>query len=166
VNPVVARLSKLHDKAKREALSADERDEYKKLCDDLCRILLIAQDLGHQGKTLRAALRVASVLKVRLDFGGAQAITTSTIDLSEGGFAVVLDATQRVGHLVLFTLSLPALVGEGSHSINGTVRVASSRQQGSHFRVSFTFTDVSPDDHDYLGAIIMDMILARYSAKG
>lgn len=165
MNPVVERLSKLHDKAKREALSADERDEYKKLCDDLGRILLIAQDLGHQGKTLRAALRVSSVLKVRLDFGGSQAVTTSTIDLSEGGFAVLLDSNQRVGHLVLFTLTLPALVGGGTHSIKGTVRVASARAQGDHFRVSFTFTDVSPDDQDYLGATIMDMILTRYTAR-
>lgn len=165
-NPLVVRLRALHEQAKRGTSTAAELEEYLQLREELGRMLLIAQHLTREGRTLRAALRMSTVLKVRLETGGAKPISSTTIDLSEGGFACLLDAPQPVGKLLMFELHLPNLVaGSGTSPISGTARVASARSRGDLHRVSFAFVDVERRDRVYLEMCILDAVLARFDSR-
>lgn len=165
-NPLVARLRMLHEQAKRGTATESDIEEYLQLREDLGRMLLIAQHLSREGRTLRAALRMSTVLKVRLESGGAKPISSTTIDLAEGGFACLLDAPQPVGKLLMFELHLPNIaVGSGTAPISGTVRVASCRVQGALHRISFAFADVERQDKIYLEMCILDAVLARFDGR-
>jgi hypothetical protein len=163
-NPLIARLRALHEKAKRGTLNAAERIQYDDHRRELARVMLVAQNMTHGGQALRGALRVAQVVKVEIDLGGPAPERTVTIDLATGGFAVVLPLGQPVGRKVSFTLMLASAPGGGPHAMKGTARVASSRQQGATFRVSFAFEDVDPKDVGHLEMVILDYVLARFGA--
>lgn len=165
-NPLVVKLRKLHEQAKRGTITNEELEEYLQLRDELGRMLLIAQHLTREGRTLRAALRMSTVLKVRLDSGDGKSISATTIDLSEGGFACRIDAPLPVGKLMMFELQLPNIVmGNGLTSpVKGTVTVASCRNQHDVHRISFTFVDLERQDRVYLELCILDAILARFDA--
>jgi hypothetical protein len=166
-NPLVARLRSLHEQAKRGKLDAIERAEYGQLREELGRMLLIAQHLAREGKTLRAALRMTSVMKVQLESGGAKPIATTTIDVSQGGFAALLEAPQLVGRTLMFELHLPNLAaGSGTKPISGTARVASCRKHGTTLhRVSFAFADLDPRDREHLEMSILDAVLSRFESR-
>ena len=166
-NPLVARLRTLHEAAKRGTVTDPELEEYLQLREELGRMLLIAQHLNREGATLRAALRMATVIKVQLDSGGAKPIVSTTIDLSEGGFACRLDAPQPAGKLLMFELHLPNIVmGSGTSPISGTVRVASCRRQADLLhRISFAFETLERQDRVYLELCILDGVLARFDQR-
>jgi hypothetical protein len=165
-NPLVTKLSKLHEQAKRGTITEAELEEYLELREELGRMLLIAQHLTREGRTLRAALRMSTVLKVRLDSNDGKTISTTTIDLSEGGFACRVDAPLTVGKLFMFELALPNIVmGNGTAPISGTVKVASCRNQHDVHRISFTFVEVERQDRVYLELCILDAILARFDGR-
>ena len=152
----IVRLRELHDRAKRGALTPNERPEYEQARRELGRLLLVAQHLNHGGETLRSQFRVARMIKVEIDLGGPAPEKTTTIDLASGGFAALLSAGHPVGKNVRFTLQLPG------QSIEGTAKVASSRAQGSLHRVSFAFAELLPAHRDHLEMIIVDEVLARF----
>jgi hypothetical protein len=165
-NPLVVRLRKLHEDAKRGTITTEELEEYLQLREELGRMLLIAQHLNREGRTLRAALRMSTVLKVRLESGGGKPISSTTIDLSEGGFACLLDGPQTLGAPLMFELHLPNIVmGSGTSPISGTVRVASCRRQGGVHRVSFAFVDLERQDRVYLELCILDALLTRFDSR-
>lgn len=129
-------------------------------------MLLIAQHLTRDGRTLRAALRMSTVLKVRLESSGAKPISATTIDIAEGGFACLLQDAQSVGKVLMFELHLPNLVAAGGTSpISGMVRVASCRPYAALHRVSFSFLDLERQDHVYLEMCILDAVLARFDNR-
>jgi hypothetical protein len=159
----ITRFKDLHEKAKLGTLPQEERAEYQRSRTELGRLLLVAQQLSHGGKTLRSALRIAQLIKVELDFGGPTPEKTSTMDLASGGFAALLQASQRVGSSAGFTLFLPALSGSGTQPIKGAGKVASSRAQGNLFRVSFSFEEMSTANREHLDMAIIDFVLRRFT---
>lgn len=164
-NPLVVKLKKLHEQAKRGTCTLEELEEYLQLREELGRMLLIAQHLTREGRTLRAALRVSTMLKVRLDPGGDKPISATTIDLSEGGFACLIDMALTVDEKLAFELTLPNLVAHPrTTTTTGTVRVASCRRQGAAHRISFAFVDLERGDRVYLELCILDAVLARLDA--
>lgn len=168
-NPLVARLRAVHEQAKKGKLTREEAEEYVQLRTDLGRMLLIAQHLTREGKTLRAALRMTTVLKVQLESVGVKPISTTTIDLAEGGFAALLHGPQPVGRVLMFVLHLPNLMtGSGTRPMNGTARVASCRAHGHGGllqRVSFAFVDIDPIDRELLEMSILDAVLLRFEGR-
>ena len=158
----ISRFRELHEKAKTGSLAVQDRAEYQHARRDLGRLLLVAQQLSHNGKTLRAALRIAQLIKAELDLGGSSPERTSTMDLASGGFAALLPASQPVGRVVGFTLHVPAFTGAGTQPIAGKAKVASSRSQGSLHRVSFAFESLTPENQELLDMAIIDYVLRRF----
>jgi hypothetical protein len=159
----IARFRELHDRAKAGSLPAQDRGEYQQSRRELGRILLVAQQMNHNGKTLRAALRIAQLIKAELELGGPVPERTSTMDLASGGFAALLPASQPVGRVVRFTLHVPAFTGGGTQPITGKAKVASARSQGSLHRVSFSFDALPPDTQELLDMAIIDYVLRRFT---
>ena len=159
----ISRFRQLHDKAKSGALAPQDRGEYEQSRRELGRLLLVAQQMSHTGKTLRGALRIAQLIKVEIDLGGSAPERTSTMDLASGGFAALMSSSQPVGRNVAFTLHLPALSGGGTTSVKGTGKVASTRPQGGLHRVSFTFETMTPADRELLDMSIIDYVLRRFT---
>ena len=124
----ITRFRELHEKAKSGALAPADLAEYQQSRRELGRLLLVAQQMGPGGGTLRAALRIAQLIKVELELGGSEPERTSTMDLASGGFAALLPASQPLGRSVAFTLHLPAFSGGGTQPVRGTSKVASSRE--------------------------------------
>src|SRR4029078_4727826 len=102
----ITRFRELHEKAKSGALAASDRPEYEQARRELGRLLLVAQQMSHGGKTLRSALRIAQLIKVELDLGGPSPERTSTMDLASGGFAALLPSSQPLGRVIGFTLHI------------------------------------------------------------
>jgi hypothetical protein len=159
----IKRFRELHENAKSGKLAAGDRLEYEAARRELGRLLLVAQQMGPGGGTLRSSLRIAQLIKLELDLGGSTPERTSTMDLASGGFAVLMPASQRVGRLVPFTLHIPALSGTGTQPLKGTGKVASSRQQGGLHRVSFAFEVLAPADRDVLEIALIDYVLRRFT---
>lgn len=159
----IARFRELHEKAKTGALAPHDRAEYEKSRRELGRLLLVAQQMTHGGRTLRSALRIAQLIKAEIDLGASAPERTSTMDLASGGFAAVLPASQPAGRIVGFTLHVPSLAGGGTQPITGKAKVASSRAQGSLHRVSFSFESMQPSDRELLEMAIIDYVLRRFN---
>jgi hypothetical protein len=159
----IARFRELHDRAKAGSLPAHDRAEYQQARRELGRLMLVAQQMSHNGKTLRAALRIAQLIKTELELGGPVPERTSTMDLASGGFAALLPAGQPVGRVVAFTLHVPAFTGAGTQPITGKAKVASSRTQGSLHRVSFSFESLTPENQELLDMAIIDYVLRRFT---
>jgi phospho-2-dehydro-3-deoxyheptonate aldolase len=157
----IERFRALHEKAKNGVLSAADRVDYENSRSMLGRLMLVAQQATHSGKTLRAGLRIAQLLKVEIDLGGTPE-KTSTMDLASGGFAALLQGSQPVGRIAKVTLHIPTGSG-GAQPLTCTAKVASSRQQGALHRVSFTFDALAAADREKLEIAIIDFVLRRFT---
>jgi len=153
----------LHDKAKKGALTPGERARYETARLQFGRMVAVAQELAHTGKTLRSSLRMAKMLKVEIRPDDGDPVRASTIDLASGGFAVLLPTGMRVGRPAAFTLHLPALTGTGTAPIEGRAVVASSRPQTTLFRVSFRFENLAPSATQHLDMALVDAVLERFT---
>lgn len=162
-NDFIRTLRALHEKAKSGTLSSAEKTEYDQKREELGRLMIVAQNIGHGGKTLRSNLRIAQLIKCEIDTGEEKPYRTVTIDLASGGFAVLMAAHFPVGRMLKFSMNLPALGGGGTQPIRGTAKVASSRSQGGLYRVSFHFQDIAKGDRDHLDLVIVDYVLQRFA---
>lgn len=158
----LAEFKALHEKAKNGALTPPERKHYEQARTQFGRMVVIAQQLGHTGQTLRSNLRMAKVLKVELRFGEGEPIRASTLDLASGGFAILMGNTMKVGASAAFSLYLPPGAGS-SGPIAGRVVVASARPHGALFRVSFRFETLHPTAQEQLEMALIDAVLERFS---
>jgi serine/threonine protein kinase len=130
----------LHEQAQAGKLNALEAARYDREREALSSALLAAQRLTLKpGTCQRRSLRLAKELPVELD-GGPLPESTRTLDLTVGGFAVLLEQPPRVGDCVDFTLALPVGL------LSGRARVANLQRKGKPFRVGFTFEDLSSED--------------------
>lgn len=161
----IQRFRELHERVKLGPLAAAERAEYEQLRRELGRLMLVAQQMNHGGKTLRSALRIAQLIKVDVELGGPGPQRTSTMDLASGGFAALLPANLPVGRVVRFTLHLPALAGGGVQPVSGLGKVASCRPHGGLFRVSLAFDEISPDAREQIDITIIDYVLKRFETR-
>ena len=158
----LARLRELHEKAKRGALAPAEQPEYESARREIGRLLLIAQQLARGGQTLRSRFRVARMIKVEIELADGAPEKTTTVDLASGGFAALLPRGQPLGKAARFRMHLPSMAGGVTQPIEGAAKVVSSRAQGTLYRVSFAFTEVSASHQEQLETLILDEVLARF----
>lgn len=158
----IERFRDLHEKAKEGSLSPIEKVEYQATRAELGQMMLIAQHVSHSGKTLRSTLRIAQVLKVRIDRGADMVDKTTTIDIASGGFAALMPNAMPVGRSITFELQLPS--SSATAMVKGTARVASTKPQGGLVRVSFTFDQVDAKGREALDMAILDLLIARFDA--
>ncbi|HVH46334.1 MAG TPA: PilZ domain-containing protein [Labilithrix sp.] len=159
----VAYFKELHEKAKSGSLTPSERVRYDSARAQFVRLVMVSQQLGHAGETLRSNLRMAKMLKVELRPDEGPPLRLSTMDLASGGFAVLLSGGMKVGKSVAFTLFLPNPNGGGTTPVTGRCVVASCRPQTALFRVSFRFEALPPPVQEQLDIALIDAVLERFA---
>jgi hypothetical protein len=153
----IAHFRALHMMARAGTLGPEERRAYDRSREELARTLLTSQRMNlRAGETPRRALRVLCALYVDLHLTGAWS-RGSTIDLSSGGFAVMLTDTLPEGEPVGYQLYLP-----GQVIVRGIARVARARRDKVHVRASFAFDGLSDADIERIEMIVFDRVLLMY----
>ncbi len=148
-----------HAKARNKELRGEEMGLYLAMRDELARMLLGAQQLLiTPGQMPRRALRVSRVLPLELTLSSG-VVRGNTLDVSAGGFAVVLEAPVAPGTPVPFELTLPE-----DAPIRGNARVVASKHHGMLHRVAFTFHDIPEPDHERLEFLVFDSVLEIMSS--
>jgi hypothetical protein len=148
----------LHEKARREPLTAEEAEAYREAREDMAAMLLAAQRLTlAPGEIARDALRVVRQLPVWLQLITGK-MRAEALDISTGGFSALLDRPFPPAETITFSL----LLGDGP--LSGRARVASSHEQGKSYRISFRFEDLSPADAERMGSEVLDAALEHLAA--
>ncbi len=150
------RFRDMHEKARRGQLHDAELQLYRAGRDELARALVAAQRLTIKaGETPRQALRVARALQVDLDLPTAR-LRGVTLDLSTGGFAMLLAKAPPLGEECGYTMRIPA-----AEPLAGRARIADVKALAGNVRVAFQLVNVSPDDRERLEMFVFDTVLAQ-----
>lgn len=146
----------LHDRARKGALSPQERTEYLGARDELARAIVSMQRLAvPAGTTPRQALRVARALQVDLETAlMAARVTTKT--LSIGGFSALLAKPPGRDDEVRCSLRLP-----GGEPIHATARLLEAKQQVGHAIATFAFGKLEDADRERLELLVFDTVLEQ-----
>jgi c-di-GMP-binding flagellar brake protein YcgR len=152
----IAAFRRLHVDAREGGLDAAALSAYEQEREALAQALLTAQRLSVRlGQTARQALRVALALPVELALG--EPVSTTTIDLAVGGFAVLLAKPLRVSQSVDFALHLEAQ----AEVLRGRARVVSLQRKGKPFRVALAFEALSAAQTRWVSLEVFEAALER-----
>lgn len=146
----------LHEEAKKGGLSGRELTDYYAARDELARALLAAQRIALKpDQRPRRVLRVARALQADLEFhdGAARAMT---LDVSAGGFGVLLAKPPRMGDEVKVSLRIP-----GGESIRGNAHVVEVRRQAGNAYACFEFVELDAAEAERLESFVFDAVLDR-----
>ncbi len=146
----------LHEQARKNALTAGDRLAYTAARDELARAMLAAQHAAlAPGSAPRQALRVSRALQADLSFhdGDVRAIT---LDVSAGGFAVLLAKVPAPGEGVSVSLRLP-----GAEPLKAQASVVEVRRNAGNARVSFQFQVLDDSARERLELFVFDSVLAQ-----
>jgi serine/threonine protein kinase len=151
-------LRTLHERAQQGGLDAPEQARYDReralLAFALREMQAAAMKPGHSA---RRSLRLATDLLVALALD-QRPERTKTLDLSLGGFAVLLDRPLRVGQRVGFSIQLH------TGPLSGRAQVVNLQGKGGIFRVGFGFEELTPVDASRVNFEVFDGALSGLSA--
>jgi hypothetical protein len=144
----------LHTRARQGKLAESEQEPYQRAREQFERALLAAQGLMLE-RDARRNFRIAQALPVelRMHYGD---LRIKTLDLSVGGFSVMLPCPMSEEERPGYTLELP-----GGQVLAGRARLASQRQVGEKHRVSFAFIDPTEQEMEHLEMLLIDLALER-----
>jgi hypothetical protein len=145
----------LHTRARQGTLAESERPAYLAAREQFARALLHAQGLMLDGAEARRHYRVAHQLPVELQMAYGN-VWTNTLDISAGGFSVMLPHAVDVKERPSALLYLP----DGS-TLAGRVRVVSQFQRADKHRASFAFLDLTERESEMLEGFLVDFALER-----
>lgn len=145
----------LHTRARQGKLVESERQAYLAAREQFARALLNAQGLMLDGAEARRHYRVAHQLPVELQMAYGN-VWTNTLDISAGGFSVMLPHAVDVKERPSALLYLP----DGS-TLAGRVRVVSQFQRADKHRASFAFMDLTERENELLEGFLIDFALER-----
>jgi len=144
----------LHEQAQAGNLSALDAARYDREREALSSALLAAQRLTLKpGAFERRALRLAAELPIELE-GGQQPVSTRTLDLTVGGFSVLLTEPLRVGDRVDFTIGLRVGL------VSGQARVANLQRKGKPYRIGFSFEELTSEDASRIDLEVLNGVLS------
>jgi len=146
------RLAALHCRAKDGGLERADLDLYHTERATLVRVLVARQPL-EPGQLPRRSLRVSCHLTALIDFGD-QTEPGTTVDISTGGCAVLLDHHRPVGFECQAAISIP-----GGEPVRARARVVYVRPDAHRFRVGIEFTSMSGSDTERLDLLVFDTLL-------
>jgi PilZ domain-containing protein len=140
--------------ARAGALDAGGLRRYRAARDDLLQVLLLGQLVMHEyGHPARQSVRMVTALQIDLCAPGIK-IRASTLDISMGGFSVLLGMVPVEGGELTFSIRLP-----GTEPVKGTARVVAAVPRAGDMRVSFAFAGLALDGREQLNSFIFDTIL-------
>jgi hypothetical protein len=153
----VEQFRALHARARKGALTESERRQYLASREQFAKALTAAQGLSlPSGLSARRTFRVAQGMQVDLSLSSGP-LRTMTLDVSVGGFAVMMHKPPPESETPGFSLRLPG----NAEPLVGRARIASvQRKIGTH-RVSFAFEALSDKDAERLESILFDLALER-----
>jgi hypothetical protein len=148
------RFRALHDGAKQGALSPADLATYRAGRDELARALLAAQKaVAKPGEAARRQLRASRALQVEIDFG-KEKVKAMTLDLSAGGFGVLLARPPVPGDAVKVSLRLP-----GQDPVNGVARIADVKVQPGNARAAMAWTGLPEPEVERIEMVVFDTVL-------
>lgn len=155
----VSGFQEVHTRARRRLLTPQEMTDYLGQRNELARMLLGAQQMIiGPGQQPRKALRVSRQLPVELALPTGP-LKTRTLDVSSGGFAVMLDQALETGLPVDTRLVLPR---DGLVELKA--RTVASKPHGDKHRVAFIMPDLSDEDRDRVEFTVFDAVLEIMSS--
>jgi hypothetical protein len=156
----LATFRQLHERAEQNTLPADQQAAYDNDRPDVLRALAVIQQLTVQpGQIPRRQPRVSRAVQVEIT-GGKATSHGITLDLSPGGFAMLMDRDPAVGSELSYRLHLPR-----GAPIAGLARVVDAKQsQGGSFRVACAFIDLTDVDSHRISSFVLSTALTRLSA--
>jgi hypothetical protein len=151
----IAAFRSLHETARRGQLTPAQADAYRGSRDDLAAMLVAAQRLTlGPTETPRQAVRAVRRLAVTLQLGAAR-VEGTTLDISEGGFSMLLVDTPPTAALGTATLQL------GDGPLRTRIRAVSVVPQDGTARVSFRLEALAPHDVERVGSEVLDAALEQ-----
>jgi len=154
----LAHFKAQHDHARAGDLPPDGWAAYRAGREELARALLAAQRASlRPGETPRQALRVARALQADLEWT-TDKVRAVTLDISTGGFAVLLAKAPPAAEEVKVQLRIP-----GGEQLAAQARVAGAQAQATAVRVAFAFQRISEADREKLEFLVFDTVLAQLS---
>ncbi len=148
----VRALAAMHQRAKLGLLEGTELEAYRAERGDLVRLLL-ARQTAASGQARRRSLRVACAVEASLAFD-EHAARGTTLDISTGGFAVLLENMPHVGSEGRVAIRVP-----GGKPVQGGARVVHVQEDAHRFRVGLEFLALSASDAERLDLFVFDALL-------
>ena len=153
---------KMHERAYRNTLSPQERNEYLAARNELARAVLKVQRIALQpGQSPRKNLRAALALPVTLQLPNGK-LSTITQDISSGGFSTILSVAPAAGMVVTFSLRLTRT----SDLIEGQARLVGVDQAGNRTRAGFSYQDLPADSVERIELTVFDAVVAQLTSSG
>jgi hypothetical protein len=157
INAWLQEFRVLHKRARQKQLNEEEKKLYLSAREQFARALTAAQGMTLKpGEMARTTFRVAQAMQIELSLASG-IIRALTLDVSRGGFSVVLAKVPSDSELVGYTLRMP----DGMDPIIGRARVVASKKQIGNYRLSFSFEGMSEYDQDRLETVLFDAALSR-----
>lgn len=157
INLWVEQFRALHLRARKGGISEEERREYLAAREQFARAMTAAQGMSLQaGQSARRTFRIAQGMQVDLAFSEG-ALRAMTLDVSVGGFSVIMHKPPIESEQPGFTLRLPGNL----EPVVGRAKVVSvQRKIGTH-RVAFAILALPEKDQERLETAMFDMALER-----
>jgi hypothetical protein len=157
VNGWLQEFRALHKRARQKQLNEEDKRLYLQAREQFARALTAAQGMTlRPGEMARQTFRVAQAMQIELSLNSG-IIRAMTLDISKGGFSVVLGKPPAENEMVGYTLKMP----EGADSIIGRALLVASRKQIGNYRLSFSFQSMSEYDQERLETVLFDAALSR-----
>lgn len=155
-NPWIEQFRALHQRASRGELKEEERQHYLATREQFARAMTAAQGLTLSGQSARRTFRVAQGLQLDLQLPTGP-LRAMTVDVSVGGFSVLMHQPPNESEQFPFTLRLPGKLAP----VTGQARVVSvQRKIGTH-RVSFAIHGLGEKDLGRMEMAMFDLALER-----
>jgi hypothetical protein len=153
----VEQFRALHARARKGPLSEDEKRRYLAAREQFARALTAAQGMSlPPGQSARRSFRISQGLQVDLALSTGQ-VRAMTLDVSVGGFSVMMHKLPAESEEPGFTLRLPG----NQEPVTGRARMMSvQRKMGTH-RVSFSMQGMAERDAERLETALFDLALER-----
>ncbi|MDY7231811.1 PilZ domain-containing protein [Hyalangium rubrum] len=157
INAWLQEFRALHKRARQKQLNAEEKELYLTAREQFARALTAAQGMTLKpGEMARQTFRVAQAMQIELSLNSG-IVRAMTLDVSRGGFSVVLGKPPGENEQVGYTLRMP----DGMDPIIGRARVVASKKQIGNYRLSFSFENMSDHDGERLEGVLFDAALSR-----
>ncbi len=157
INAWLQEFRALHKRARQKQLNEEERKLYATAREQFARALTAAQGMTLKpGEMARTTFRVAQAMQIELSLNTG-IVRAMTLDVSRGGFSVVLAKPPGEKEMVGYTLRMP----DGMDPIIGRALVVASKKQIGNYRLSFSFQSMSDYDQERLEMVLFDAALSR-----
>jgi hypothetical protein len=151
---------KLHERAHRGSLSAEEHSEYLAARDELARAVLKAQRIVlRDGQHPRQSLRAALALQVTLQLPSGK-LSTLTQDISSGGFSALVSSSPAAGLIVPFSLRL----SKDAPPVEGKARLVGIAPGANSMRVGFNYEGLPAESVERIELAVFDSLVAQLTA--